>query len=104
MKSKEELWWEAFNTCLSTGTMQEIAASGADSAVVLYEKRWPESALTSMIGSPVDLGVLQRAVSQLAASNRFDAHLVMKALYDAIRAAMAKGEQLTSWTPPPRGG
>ena len=104
MKSKEELWWDAFLAYTQTGMHESVAREHADDAVTAYEKRWPETALTSMIGSPVDVGVLQRAISQLDAGNRHDAHLVVKSLYDAIRKAMAEGKQLTSWTPPPRGG
>jgi len=104
MKTKEEMWWEAFNTYLRSGSMKEMAVSEADAAVALYEKRWPEAVLAESIGSPVDIHVLQRAVSQLEASNRFDAHLVLKSLLVSIRDAMAKGEQLTKWMPPPRGG
>ena len=104
MKSKEELWWDAFLAYTQTGMHESVAREHADDAVAAYEKRWPESALTSMIGSPVDLGVIQRAISHLGAASRIDAHLVMSSLYDAIRKAMADGKQLTSWTPPPRGG
>lgn len=103
MKSKEEMWWEAFLVERKSSTVS-FAVDAADASVAAYTERWPEAVLAESIGSPVDLHLLQRVASQLDASGRRDAHLVVKALYEAIKVAISKGEQLTMWNPPPRGG
>jgi hypothetical protein len=102
--TKQEIWWDAFNSCTRAGLHSSTARTSADEMLMLYEERWPGVADAPVSGHGLDPAVVLRAVSQLEVERRYDAVLVVKSLYEAIKEAQSKGEPLRAWAPPPRGG
>jgi hypothetical protein len=101
--TQEEIWADAFNACLKAGLLPREASLRADDALRIYEERWPGERTAKTVGGVyLDPVMMNRALTTLEVDRRFDAHLVLKSLYTAIRAAPE--QRLVVWTPPPRGG
>jgi hypothetical protein len=101
---REEIWGKAFYSYLATRIHPTEARMKADEALEEHESRWPAAVAAPVVVAGLDGAMLQRAITQLNADGRWDAKLVLSSLFEAVMDAQVRGDKLSKWTPPPRGG